>query len=227
MPYGAITSWNCDGAPNGSARMSPRTRLTCPSQLAAAQTPAGPREHRRRPIDPDDMNAGARDGKRDAPGAAAEFEDGAARPRGQARPERHVAPADRARVLPVVERRVLVPARPSLHSECAVRSSECGVKPKCGVRNWECGLTCGVRRAECERRRAITRASGRRQQRASCSESPRIPVQRSRLLQRNDRATPGTRRPVASRCCRSVSRRLAKACAGVPATRPEVEVPYE
>ena len=71
-------------------------------------------EHFGRTIDADERNAGLDERHRDAPGAAAELEHRALGVERDAAPERHVATAERSRVLPVVERRVLVPALPAL-----------------------------------------------------------------------------------------------------------------
>ncbi len=82
--------------------------------LGPGQLGAGPVQHRRRSVDTDDAPAVAGDGHQDAAGAAAQFEHPALGARREAAPERDVAAADGAGVLPVVERRVLVPAVPAL-----------------------------------------------------------------------------------------------------------------
>src|SRR6185503_19385934 len=61
-------------------------------------------------IDAHDRDAGATERNRDAPGAAAKFEDRSVGLQCKVAPEGNVAPAERSRVLPVVERRVVVPA---------------------------------------------------------------------------------------------------------------------
>src|SRR5690349_1025802 len=71
-------------------------------------------EHRRRSIDADEIDAGPRQRQRDAAGSAAKLEDRPFCGQRDSAPERYVAPPQRARVLPVVERRVLVPAFPAL-----------------------------------------------------------------------------------------------------------------
>ena len=58
-----------------------------------------------------------RDGKGDTARAAPKLEDRSVRPAGEVYPEPNVAPADSLLVLPVVERRILIPALPSLHTQ--------------------------------------------------------------------------------------------------------------
>src|SRR5689334_25064056 len=70
-------------------------------------------KHRRRSIDADDIDVVFEKGQRDAAGAAAKLEDFAVGFGGQTLPEGDVAAAERLRVLPVVKRRVLVPALPA------------------------------------------------------------------------------------------------------------------
>jgi hypothetical protein len=71
-------------------------------------------EHGRRPVDADQIHTGFRDGNGDSPRAAPELEDPAILRGRQTLPECDVTPRDGPRVLPVVERRVLVPAAPPL-----------------------------------------------------------------------------------------------------------------
>ena len=87
-------------------------------QLRPPQPLPPARQHLRGSVDPDDVRAGADDGDGDASRAAPELEHRAVLGRGQPLPERDVPARDRARVLPVVERRVGVPAFPTL---CACR----------------------------------------------------------------------------------------------------------
>ena len=72
-------------------------------------------QHRRRSIDADQRNTGARERKGDPAGAAAQLQHGAAGIQGEIPPERHVAAAQGLRILPVVERRVVVPAFVAFH----------------------------------------------------------------------------------------------------------------
>ena len=58
--------------------------------------------------------------QRDPAGAAAQLEDRAVGSGGDAAPERYVASAERLSVLPVIERRVLVPALPAFTFHCRV-----------------------------------------------------------------------------------------------------------
>ena len=65
--------------------------------------------------------AGARHGNRQPPGAAAELEHTAVLRGGEPLPERDVAPRQGLRILPVVERGVVVPALPAFsHSRLAL-----------------------------------------------------------------------------------------------------------
>ena len=61
-------------------------------------------------------------------GAAAQFQHRAAHRAGHPQPERHVATAERAGVLPVVERRVVVPAVPAF--SCGARDSGLGARDR-------------------------------------------------------------------------------------------------
>src|SRR5688500_12497330 len=79
-------------------------------QSGSPDTAAGLGEHRRRAIDPDETDARTADRNRDAAGAAAKLQHRAGGTRGKVPPEGHVAAAERSCVLPVVERRVVVPA---------------------------------------------------------------------------------------------------------------------
>ena len=72
------------------------------------------REHGFGSIDADNLRACAGERQRDPAGAAPELENRSVRVQCELTPERHVAPPKRARVLPVVERRILVPTFPSL-----------------------------------------------------------------------------------------------------------------
>ena len=104
----------------GSIRMSPRTRARRTAPLATlatfgelGQSAARAIEHRRGAIDADQTDAGPCERQRDPSRAASELEHRAVGLERDAAPERHVAPAERPRVLPVVERRVVVPAFPA------------------------------------------------------------------------------------------------------------------
>src|ERR1051325_3439592 len=68
------------------------------------------RQHRLGSIDADQRDARATKRQRNASRPASELEHRTAGVNRQIAPEGHVTPAERARVLPVVERRVLVPA---------------------------------------------------------------------------------------------------------------------
>src|SRR5262245_8203671 len=70
-------------------------------------------QHCRGPIDADDVRAGAGDGHGETAGAAPELEDSPVLRRGEALPEWHIAARERLRVLPVVERGIVVPALPA------------------------------------------------------------------------------------------------------------------
>ena len=94
-------------------------------------------EHRLRSIDADDGHAGAGERQRDPAGAAAELEHRPLAPgaRSAARTARRAA--ERPRVLPVVERRVLVPAVPALtlcHGEIIALLSGAEVRGSGGAR---------------------------------------------------------------------------------------------
>ena len=94
----------------GSARMSPRTSVHAIGQPGAPQSPACPLQHRLGAIDADESRAGPGDRQRDAAGAAPELQDRSRLCGGEPAPERDVPPRHGLRVLPVVERRVFVPA---------------------------------------------------------------------------------------------------------------------
>src|SRR5687767_1810497 len=79
-------------------------------RLQAANPRPGASEHGGRTVDPDEGCADARDGDGDGAGAASELEGAAAARGGEPLPERHIAAPQRTRVLPVVERCVLLPA---------------------------------------------------------------------------------------------------------------------
>jgi hypothetical protein len=80
------------------------------AKLCAANPCVCAREHRRRSIDADEIDAGFGERQADATGTATELEDRSAHVHREIAPERHVASAEGSRVLPVVERRVLIPA---------------------------------------------------------------------------------------------------------------------
>ncbi len=101
------------GVRNGSARMSPRTSRARPWSLARRSRWRPRSSISRRSVDADDRYAGPCHRYGDAAGAAAELEDRALLRRRQTLPERDVPAGDRLRVLPVVERRVAVPAFPA------------------------------------------------------------------------------------------------------------------
>ena len=82
-------------------------------QPRAPETLTSAREHGRRTIDADDPGTRARHGDSDPARAAPELEHAALLRGREPLPERDVAPRDRLRVLPVVERRVVVPPLPS------------------------------------------------------------------------------------------------------------------
>src|SRR5207249_1004980 len=70
-------------------------------------------EHRRGAIETDQIDARPDERQRNPARPAPELEDRAVGLECNAAPERHVAPPKRPRVLPVVERRVVVPAFPA------------------------------------------------------------------------------------------------------------------
>src|ERR1700736_990474 len=74
----------------------------------------GAAEHRRRPVDADEGRPGPRERQRETARSASKLEHQTASATGEVAPEGHVAPTLRSRVLPVVERRVLVPSLPTL-----------------------------------------------------------------------------------------------------------------
>ena len=94
------------------------------------------RQHLRRAINADDAHARAGQRKHDPPGPGAQLEDRAGRPRGDAFPERDVATSDGLRVLPIVERCVLVPALPTLGHQ---RNSKRCQQPATGCRRLVAG----------------------------------------------------------------------------------------
>src|SRR6185436_15631441 len=75
----------------------------------------GTRQHRLGSIDADKTDTGAAERQRDAACAASQLENGTTCLQGEIPPEGNVTLAKRARVLPVVERGVLVPALVALH----------------------------------------------------------------------------------------------------------------
>ena len=102
-----------------SARLQPSAFQSL-GRSARLQPSARTIEHRRRAIDADEIDACARKGQRNATGAASELEHGAGRLCGDTRPERHVAAAQRSRILPVVERGVLVPPLPAFGTHSGI-----------------------------------------------------------------------------------------------------------
>src|SRR5688572_16741608 len=76
----------------------------------ASHAPARTGEHRRRAIDPDETEPGPANGDRYTPGTAAKLENRPGRARREVPPERHIATTKSPGILPVVERRVVVPA---------------------------------------------------------------------------------------------------------------------
>ena len=113
---------------NGSARMSPRTRRSefacdCAGRRAARRRVAArvrasaPTDRCRRASTPARAS-----GSETRPVPQPSSRTGPSRSQRDAAPERHVAAAERPRVLPVVERRVLVPALPAFASH--VRSCD-------------------------------------------------------------------------------------------------------
>ena len=113
---------------NGSMRMSPRTRSRelVSWRVGDLASLASPRRARssigaERSM-PTSVNAGRDERQRNAPGAAAKLEHRAVGVERDAAPERHVAPAERPRVLPVVERRVVVPAFPAFAARALPRT---------------------------------------------------------------------------------------------------------
>src|SRR5439155_6669061 len=89
-------------------------------------SPSCTREHGRRPIDTDETNARTCEGQRHAAGSTTELEHASICRRGQTPPERHIAAAERPRILPVVERRVFVPAFPTVSR--STRASSVGIR---------------------------------------------------------------------------------------------------
>ena len=90
-------------------------------EAVSALTRAG--EHRFGSIDADKGDARLRQRNGDAAGAASELEDGAVLLQRKRAPERHVTPAERPRVLPIVEGRVVVPAFVSFNHQSETASS--------------------------------------------------------------------------------------------------------
>ena len=82
-------------------------------QSRAPYTLPRPRQHCIRSIDANDVRASASEWKRNATRAAAKFQHAPTGIHREIAPERHVATAECSRVLPVVERRVVVPAFPA------------------------------------------------------------------------------------------------------------------
>src|SRR5205814_3932430 len=70
-------------------------------------------EHRRRAIDTNQTHARPYERQKNPARSASKLEDRSVGLEGDAAPERHVATPKRPRVLPVVERRVVVPALPA------------------------------------------------------------------------------------------------------------------
>ncbi len=113
MPYGAITRPKPSPRPERQVTDVAADEERAIGEPRARQPRPRPRQHRRREIDPDELRARLDDRERDAAGAAAELEHGSVVGERQPLPEGDVAPRDGLRVLPVVERRVLRPSRPS------------------------------------------------------------------------------------------------------------------
>ena len=91
--------------------------LTAPSPRnpsACSHAPRGPREHGCRAIYSNEGRAVAGERNRNPAGPASKFEHTATGgTRGDAPPERNIPSAERTSVFPVIERRVVVPARPA------------------------------------------------------------------------------------------------------------------
>src|SRR5258705_13666365 len=95
-------------------------------------------EHGLRSIDAYDRHTGPAERNRDAPGSAAKFEDLSARTQGKVAPEGNVAPAHRSRVLPIVERRVVVPTLVSFgQGQLPTANSQL---PRSSVGSWRLGI---------------------------------------------------------------------------------------
>ena len=86
-----------------------------------AGAPAGEGHHRARAIEPHDRDAGPRHRDGEPPGPAPQLEDRPPLAAGEVLPEAHVLPPHRPGVLPVVERRVVVPAVPAFAGRPRVR----------------------------------------------------------------------------------------------------------
>jgi hypothetical protein len=86
-----------------------------PVEPVPGHPPPGEGQHRCRPIDANQRNAGAREREGDPAGAAAKLQDRTAGIQREIPPERYVAAAKGLRILPVVERRVVVPAFVAFH----------------------------------------------------------------------------------------------------------------
>ena len=85
------------------------------TQARPSHALAGTKEHGTRAIDPHQRHAGPAERQRDAARAASELQHRTAGLLRQRAPERDIAPPERPRVLPVVERRIVVPAFPTFH----------------------------------------------------------------------------------------------------------------
>ena len=92
-----------------TAHPSPRRRCLR-SKHSRRDSLTGTREHRVGPIDANNRHACTRKRNRNTSGAATELEHRPVRLERKRSPERNIAPSERACVLPVVERRIVVPA---------------------------------------------------------------------------------------------------------------------
>src|SRR5882762_5692422 len=108
------------------------------TQPGAPDPLAGTAEHRLRSIDAHDRDPGPAERNRDAPRSAPKFENRSAGLQGQVAPEGNVASAHRSRVLPIVERRVVVPAFVSFGQwQLPTANSQL---PRSSVGSWRLGI---------------------------------------------------------------------------------------
>ncbi len=84
-------------------------------EARATRARSGPGQHALRSIDAHERHARLAQRQRDPAGAASQFENRTAGLQREIPPEGHIAPSQRARVLPVIERRVVVPPFVTLH----------------------------------------------------------------------------------------------------------------
>src|SRR6185295_7576991 len=89
--------------------------LNTRGQTRTTRARSRPRQHLLGAIDTDEPNPGAAKRQGNTARAAAQLEDGSTRLQREVPPEGHVATAQRTRVLPVIERRVVVPPLVALH----------------------------------------------------------------------------------------------------------------